>query len=206
MKKFDVEITETLQRTVSVEAASQEEAERMVTEAWNNDDYVLDSKDFIDVDFKTVGEHELSESKEKLDVLLVQPGAYPQKVSIGTELKDLQDAVGGTITATYPFTDPVAIVCNDEGKLLGLPMNRALRDEHGQTYDVVAGNFLVVGLGEEDFASLSPELAQKYEQFFHQPETFVKLGSRLVILPTPDEAVQNAEEKSRAKPPAEHDR
>ena len=206
MKKFDVEITETLQRTVSVEAASQEEAERMVTEAWNNDDYVLDSKDFIDVDFKTVGEHELSESKEKLDVLLVQPGAYPQKVSIGTDLKDLQDAVGGTITATYPFTDPVAIVCNDEGKLLGLPMNRALRDEHSQTYDVVAGNFLVVGLSEEDFASLSPELAQKYEQFFHQPETFVKLGSRLVILPTPDEAVQNAEEKSRTKPPAEHDR
>ena len=42
MKKFDVEITETLQRTVSVEAASQEEAERMVTESWNNDDYVLD--------------------------------------------------------------------------------------------------------------------------------------------------------------------
>ena len=34
MKKFDVEITETLQRTVSVEAASQEEAERMVTEAF----------------------------------------------------------------------------------------------------------------------------------------------------------------------------
>ena len=194
MKKFDVEITETLQRTVSVEAASQEEAERMVTESWNNDDYVLDSKDFIDVDFKTVGEHELSENKEKLDVLLVQPGAYPQKISIGTDLKDLQDAVG------------VAIVCNDEGKLLGLPMNRALRDEHGQTYDVVAGNFLVVGLGEEDFASLSPELAQKYEQFFHQPETFVKLGSHLVILPTPDEAVQPAEEKSHIKPPAEHDR
>ena len=164
------------------------------------------SKDFIDVDFKTVGEHELSENKEKLDVLLVQPGAYPQKISIGTDLKDLQDAVGGTITATYPFTDPVAIVCNDEGKLLGLPMNRALRDEHGQTYDVVAGNFLVVGLGEEDFASLSPELAQKYEQFFHQPETFVKLGSHLVILPTPDEAVQPAEEKSHIKPPAEHDR
>ena len=44
MKKFDVEITETLQRTVSVEAASQEEAERMVTEAWNNDDYVLDEQ------------------------------------------------------------------------------------------------------------------------------------------------------------------
>ena len=42
MKKVDVEITETLQRTVSVEAVSQEEAEKIVTEAWNNEDYVLD--------------------------------------------------------------------------------------------------------------------------------------------------------------------
>ena len=100
----------------------------------------------------------------------------------------------------------MAIVCNDEGKLLGLPMNRALRDEHGQTYDVLTGNFLVVGLGKEDFASLSPELAQKYEQHFHQPETFIRLGGHLVILPTPDEAVQQSEEKPRAKPPAEHNR
>lgn len=50
MKKFDVEITETLQRTVSVEADSRAEAERLVTEAWNNEDYVLDSTDFVGVD------------------------------------------------------------------------------------------------------------------------------------------------------------
>ena len=206
MKSFDIEITETLQRTVSVIADSREEAEQMVDDGWHNGDYVLDSEDFIDVDFKTVGEKEMSKDKKELDVLLVKPNEYPQKVTIGAELKDLQEAVGGTITATYPFTDPVAIVCNDEGKLLGLPMNRALRDEHGQTYDVHTGNFLVVGLGKEDFASLSPELAQKYEQHFHQPETFIRLGGHLVILPTPDEAVQPSEEKPRAKPPAEHNR
>ena len=206
MKSFDIEITETLQRTVSVIADSREEAEQMVDDGWHNGDYVLDSEDFIDVDFKTVGEKEMSKDKKELDVLLVKPNEYPQKVTIGAELKDLQEAVGGTITATYPFTDPVAIVCNDEGKLLGLPMNRALWDEHGQTYDVLTGNFLVVGLGKEDFASLSPELAQKYEQHFHQPETFIRLGGHLVILPTPDEAVQPSEEKPRAKPPAEHNR
>ena len=208
MKSFDIEITETLQRTVSVAAVSRVEAEQMVDDGWHNGDYVLDSEDFIDVDFKTVGEgeKEMSKSKKELDALLVKPNEYPQKVTIGAELKDLQEAVGGTITAFYPFADPVAIVCNDEGKLLGLPMNRALRDEHGQTYDVLTGSFLVVGLGKEDFASLSPELAQKYEQHFHQPETFIKLGGHLVILPTPDEAVQPTEEKPRAKPPAEHDR
>ena len=64
MKKFDVEITETLQRTVSVEADSRAEAERLVTEAWNNEDYVLDSTDFVGVDFKTVGEQELSENRK----------------------------------------------------------------------------------------------------------------------------------------------
>ena len=197
MKKFDVEITETLQRTVSVEAVSQEEAEKIVTEAWNNEDYVLDSTDFVGVDFKTVGEQELSENR-KMEILLVQPGMYPQKATIGTELKDFQDAVGGTIAASYPFDDPVAIVYNDEGKLMGLPLNRALRDEHGEAYDVVAGTFLVVGLGEEDFASLTPELAEKFEKKFHQPEDFIRLGHRMMVIRVPDEAVRP--EKNKAAP------
>ena len=97
-------------------------------------------------------------------------------------------------------------VYNDEGKLTGLPLNRALRDEDGRMYDAVAGTFLVVGLGEEDFASLSPELAQKYEKQFHQPETFLKLGNRLLAIPVPDDAVKSAENKVVIKPPAEHDR
>ena len=202
MKKFDVEITETLQRTVTVEAASQEEAERMVDRGWRDGDYVLTDEDYVGVDFKTTGEHELSE-KKMLDVLLVKPNEHPQNISIGAELKDLQEAVGGSIDAVYPFADPVAIVYNDDGKLMGLPLNRALRDENGQMYDAVAGTFLVVGLGEEDFASLTPELAQKYEQLFHQPEAFLKLANRLLVLPVPDESPT---EKPRTKPPAEHDR
>ena len=208
MKSFDIEITETLQRTVSVAADSREEAEQMVDDGWHNGDYVLDSEDFIDVDFKTVGEgeKEMSKSKKELDALLVKPNEYPQKVTIGAELKDLQEAVGGTITAVYPFADPVAIVCNDDGKLMGLPLNRALWDEDGLMYDVIAGTFLVVGLGEEDFVSLSPELAQKYEEEFHQPEAFLPLGRRLMVIPVPDESVQNDAEKAVNKPPVEHDR
>ena len=66
MKKFDVEITETLQRTVTVEAASQEEAERMVDRGWSDGDYVLTDEDYVGVDFKTVGEQELSENSAAL--------------------------------------------------------------------------------------------------------------------------------------------
>ena len=148
----------------------------------------------------------MEQNENTLSVLKIAPGQYPQQVEIDNDLKALQQAVGGSIGASYPFADPVAIVYNDDGKLMGLPLNRALRDEDGQMYDAVAGDFLVVGLGEEDFASLTPEMAQKYEQHFHQPETFIRLGGHLVILPTPDEAVQPSEEKPRAKPPAEHNR
>ena len=80
----------------------------------------------------------------------------------------------------------------------------ALRDESGEAYDVVAGTFLVVGLGEEDFASLSPELTQKYEELFHQPETFMRLGRQMLVLPVPDENVRT--ETAKAKPPAAHER
>ena len=139
-----------------------------------------------------------------LSVLKIAPGQHPQQVEIDNDLKALQEAVGGFIGASYPFADdPIAIVYNDDGKLMGLPLNRALRDEDGQMYDAVAGTFVVVGLDEEDFASLTPELAQKYEQLFHQPEAFLKLGNRLLVLPVPDEPPA---EKTRTKPTAEHDR
>ena len=146
----------------------------------------------------------MEQNENTLSVLKIAPGQYPQQVEIDNDLKALQEAVGGFIGASYPFADdPIAIVYNDDGKLMGLPLNRALRDEDGQMYDAVAGTFLVVGLDEEDFASLTPELAQKYEQLFHQPEAFLKLGNRLLVLPVPDEPPA---EKPRSKPTAEHDR
>ena len=198
IKKFDVEITETLQRKVSVEAASQEDAERMVTQAWNNQDYVLDSGDFTSVDFKTVGEHELAETRT-MDVLLVQPNAYPKKISVGTELEDLQAMVGGDIEVTYPFEDEVAIILNESGKINGLPLNRAIYTEDGDMQDIYAGDFLVVGLTEDDFGSLTSEQMQKFEEKFHQPQMFVRMGRSIMAIQVPDDMVKKMEEKA-AKP------
>lgn len=141
-----------------------------------------------------------------LSVLQIAPEQYPKQIEIDNDLKALQQAVGGSIGATYPFDDPVAIVYNDDGKLMGLPLNRALRDEHGEAYDVIAGTFLVVGLGEEDFASLTPELAEKFEKKFHQPEDFIRLGHRMMIVRVPDEAVCPEESKTTLPKDAGFDR
>jgi hypothetical protein len=124
--------------------------------------------------------------KNEMTVLLVEPEEHPKVVTIGTGLEALQKAVDGWIEAVYPFEDPVALIVNEEGKLNHLPPNRALRHKDGEIYDIIAGNMLVVGLGEEDFTSLSPKLMAKYKEYFHHPEVFFHIGRKVVAVPLPD--------------------
>lgn len=132
----------------------------------------------------TEAEKERPEPEQnRLTVLVVEPGKVPYPKQIPDTLQSLQKEVGGYIEAVYPFKDPVCVICNEEAKLEGLPLNRSLRDEQGQTYDVVAGTFLVAGLGEENFTSLSPELLDKYSRHFAMPEMFASLGGKIISMP-----------------------
>ena len=76
-------------------------------------------------------------TKEKMTVLYVKPGEKPKRIEIENDLEALQRAVGGYIEAVYPYEDPVALIVNEEGKLNGLPLNRALRDEDNDIYDTI---------------------------------------------------------------------
>ncbi len=98
-----------------------------------------------------------------MNVLLVMPGEAPKEVDIDGSLESMQELVSGLIQAIYPWDDPIALICNDEGKLLGMEPNRALRHpDTGQVYDIVYGPFFICGLGKDDFISLEPELMEKY--------------------------------------------
>lgn len=131
---------------------------------------------------------------EKLTVLVVEPMKEPYVKEIDPGLHALQAEVGGDIAASYPFDDPVGLVLNDEGKLIGLDLNRSLRDEHGEIYDIVAGTFLVVGLGPESFASLPPNMIQKYTEQFKRPELFASINGQIVSVPVePENPLRTAE-------------
>lgn len=131
---------------------------------------------------------------EKLTVLVVEPMKEPYVKEIDPGLHALQAEVGGDIAASYPFDDPVGLVLNDEGKLIGLDLNRSLRDEHGEIYDIVAGTFLVVGLGPESFSSLSPDMIQKYTEQFKRPELFASINGQIVSVPVePENPLRTAE-------------
>ena len=118
-----------------------------------------------------------------MKVLRVEPYKPPYEKEIDSGLESLQSEVGGWIQAVYPFEDPVAIICNEEGKLNGMELSRALRDENGEVYDVIAGPFLIVGLGEENFTSLPADMIDKYKEVFAQPEVFLSTNSGLLVMP-----------------------
>ena len=118
-----------------------------------------------------------------MTVLAVLPGKTPERMDLDGSLESMQAFVGGTIQAVFPFSDPVAIVCNDEGKLLGLGYNRVLWDDDGIVYDILCGPFFICGLGDEDFVSLSEELIEKYTQLFQHPELFLRVGNQLMVVP-----------------------
>ena len=122
-----------------------------------------------------------------MKVLIVEPNRAPYPAEITDGLKGMQQIVGGLIDAVYPFAEPVALVCNDEGKLLGLPLNRALYDaETGKLYDIVAGTFFLCGCppDEDSFTGLTEEQIGRYTELFRDPEAFLRVGNDVIALPT----------------------
>lgn len=121
--------------------------------------------------------------RDKMKVLVVEPLKEPYIKEIDTGLKSLQNEVGGNIQAIYPFEEEVAIICNEEGKINGLELNRALRDENGKIYDIIAGTFLVCGLTYDNFGSLTDELINQFSDRFKEPETFIQIGRDIIAIP-----------------------
>ena len=100
-----------------------------------------------------------------MKTLVVEPGFAPYEKELEAQ-KERQATVGGRIQAIYPFEEPVAVVCNDDAIILHLPFNRSMEDGYGGVF----GTFFLVGLGEEDFISLTPEQVERYKEKFHQAE------------------------------------
>ncbi len=119
-------------------------------------------------------------------VLVVEPERRPEPREINGSLEEMQSIVGGLIQPIYPFEDDsIALVCNDEGKLLNLPANRGLRDRDGQIYDIIFGTFFLCNAPPdcEHFTSLTPEQEERYRKLFYTPEMFWGMDGRIVCLP-----------------------
>lgn len=120
-----------------------------------------------------------------MHILVVEPEHRPEVREIDGSLRSMQEIVGGLIQALAPFDEPLALVCNDEAKLMNLPANRGLRDEDGKLYDIICGTFFLCGtpVDSDHFVSLTPEQIERYRERFHTPEMFWGVNGHIVCLP-----------------------
>lgn len=96
----------------------------------------------------------------------------------------MQHIVGdGFIEAFYPFKEEVCIVCNDEGKINGLPLNRAVYSESGELVDIIAGPCFLCDCSGESFGSLNDEQLARYQKQFRLPEYFFRSPLGIAAVP-----------------------
>ena len=98
--------------------------------------------------------------EEKIKVLALLPMELPKEIELDNTLEAMQKFVGGLIECiTLSDTgSAVTLVCNDEGKLLGLPLNRPLWDGA----DVLAGPGFLAGCDNEGNLTSLPQSARDF--------------------------------------------
>ena len=120
-----------------------------------------------------------------MNVLVVEPGFLPYEKEISDSLNSdehlraLQEIVGGWIEAIYPYDEEVAIVCNEEGLINGLPFNRSVPGGYGGVF----GTFFICGLSEDSFCSLPPDLMERFKSEYAYSEILIGAeGDKLYTL------------------------
>ncbi|MEG0395439.1 MAG: DUF3846 domain-containing protein [Oscillospiraceae bacterium] len=135
-----------------------------------------------------------------MKVVLLEPEKVSQIIEIENNLKSMQKVVGGLIEAVYPWEEKVCLVCNDEGKLESLPLNRYV----AEMGDAIAGSCFICGLGEEDFCSLTDEQAARYAEKFRLPHEFIQTPHGILVheYEPRTEPVQNKKTTKKRSEPA----
>lgn len=102
-----------------------------------------------------------------IKVLVAEPMKPCEVREIPNTLDAMRQIVGGGIEAVTSIRYASAIVCNENGKLLGLPHNRPLLDESGLLpLDMLHGTFFITGISGEHFVSLTDEQIDKYKSLY----------------------------------------
>lgn len=110
---------------------------------------------------------------KKINILVVEPGKAPRSARVRDSLETFQAIVGGPIEIGCYLPQQVMLVCNGEGKNLGLPPNRP----HPNARDYIAGTFFLCGLEGEHFASLTPAQQLEFQLHFAKPWEFMMIGT-----------------------------
>ena len=118
-------------------------------------------------------------NNERMKVILLEPGKLARVTEIKPNLSDMQAVVKGDIEPAYFFDDPVCLICNEEGKINGMRLNRGVYDDQKQLVDIIAGPAFLCRDAGDHFDSLTDDLIKKYSEQFKYPERFIRMDGEL---------------------------
>ena len=122
-------------------------------------------------------------NNDMIKVVLLEPGKVARAAEIDSTLRGMQKVVGGYIEAIYPFPEDVCVVCNEEGKINGMRLNRGMKDDEGKITDIIAGPCFICDCRGEKFGSLSDDQIERYTEKFKLPERFMKFEGEIIAVP-----------------------
>ena len=114
---------------------------------------------------------------KRIKVLVCEPGKVPYVKTIKNDWQDMSQIIDGFIefVRVYPGA-PVSIVCNDEGMIRGMPLNRQIFHMYPsgkpKYYVSIYGPFFLVGTDGPDTISLTQEEIEQFSDDFRK-ETVV---------------------------------
>lgn len=94
-------------------------------------------------------------------IVYLRVGRPPVVKDIDGSLESMQKLVGGYIQSV-PLSYNTALVCDEDGRMKGRPVNRVAVTDDGDMIDLIRGDFFIAGTGSEDFVSLTDEQAARY--------------------------------------------
>ncbi|MCQ4922256.1 DUF3846 domain-containing protein [Tissierella carlieri] len=104
--------------------------------------------------------------EEKIRILKIEPQKLPYEKIIDNDLEGIQGEVEGLFECIY-LDDNCILVCNEEGKLNGMELNRRVGN------DIIAGPFFIVGDSMDgEFISLTDDQVEQYTNEFGQIQEF----------------------------------
>lgn len=110
----------------------------------------------------------------RIPVLLVDQLEEPYFTSVRSNLHEYQRIVKGNIEiVSCPDLKGIDIICNEEGKVMSLPLNRSLTDNH-EVYDIVAGTMILATNNSdgETIGLTEDQICAGYD-YFKLPQIFV---------------------------------
>lgn len=116
-----------------------------------------------------------TKKERKIRCILVRPHQLPEELHIANTISSIEKQIGGSFTLMDipELGNGIAVIIRKEADIFSPEKNRPLFDHDGRPYGCICGDFIVAGLSDGLFRSLSESEYVRVKRKYEQPYKIV---------------------------------